>query len=105
MHVVYCRLADNRQCVISYSDCPRIYLSVPVMWSESDGERELQEHEAGMGRSSAGAELVMMDDRAMASSSWAAPGVANLNVTKFSKVHIGNKFVTQNVHNSEVVKG
>ncbi|KAJ0184097.1 hypothetical protein K1T71_000520 [Dendrolimus kikuchii] len=74
------------------------------MWSESDGERELQEHEVGMGRSSAGSELVMMDNRATPSSSWAAPGVANLNVTRFSKVHIGNKFVTQNVHNSEVVK-
>lgn len=79
--------------------------SVFVMWSEP--KLELREHAPTMGRTSDGSELVMMDDRIVEAAARSQPAVNNLNVTKSSRVHIGPKFVsiTQNVDNTEVVKG
>lgn len=74
------------------------------MWSESDGERENEVSS----RSSTGSEVVMMNEKVVASAlRTAVPTVSNLNVTKTTGLHIGPKFVsvTQNVHNNEVVKG
>lgn len=50
--------------------------------------------------------MATLDERAIAAA-MPASNVANLNVTKSSKVHIGPKFVsvTQNVQNAEMVKG
>ncbi|XP_045458551.1 peptidoglycan-recognition protein SC2-like [Melitaea cinxia] len=50
--------------------------------------------------------VAILDERAIAAA-MPAPNVANLNVTKSSKVHIGPKFVsvTQNVQNAEMIKG
>lgn len=60
-----------------------------------------------MERSSCGSEVVVMDDRIMQVVEGSQPAIANLNVNKSSRVHIGPKFVTvtQNVDKTEVVKG
>ncbi|XP_061382399.1 uncharacterized protein LOC116777349 isoform X3 [Danaus plexippus] len=52
------------------------------------------------------AELSVIDESAIASAI-PSPAVANLNISKSSKVHIGPKFVsvTQNVQNAETLKG
>lgn len=75
------------------------------MWNEGDPRRELRGHEVAMGRS--GSEVVVLDDRIIEAANRAQPGVTNINVTKSSRLHIGPKFVsvTQNVDNTEVVKG
>ncbi|XP_075990727.1 peptidoglycan-recognition protein SC2-like isoform X4 [Anticarsia gemmatalis] len=67
------------------------------MWVEPRQELPMT-----MGRSSAGSDVVMIDPATNTQ-----PAVTNLNVTKSSRVHIGPKFVsvTQNVDNTEVVKG
>ncbi|CAH2034861.1 unnamed protein product, partial [Iphiclides podalirius] len=59
-----------------------------------------------LGRTSANSEVVLVEGQGLANST-AAPTVANLNVTKSSRVHIGPKFVsvTQNLQNTEVIKG
>ena len=75
------------------------------MWNEGDPRSDLRGHEVAMGR--AGSSVVVMDERVMEAASRAQPGVTKINVTKSSRLHIGPKFVsvTQNVDNSEVVKG
>lgn len=69
------------------------------MWPDKDGGLETNKNVCS--------DVVVMDDRAVASVVPPAPVVSTLNVTKSSKVHIGTKIVsvTQNVHNVEVVKG
>ncbi|CAB3226073.1 unnamed protein product [Arctia plantaginis] len=59
-----------------------------------------------MERSSCGSEVVVIDDRIMQTVEGCQPSIANLNVNKSSRVHIGPKFVTvtQNVDKTEVVK-
>ncbi|CAH2103966.1 unnamed protein product [Euphydryas editha] len=71
------------------------------MWTPND-ENSIEEH----GRINGTSNVVVLDERAIAAA-MPAPNVANLNVTKSSKVHIGPKFVsvTQNVQNAEMVKG
>ncbi|KAJ8736950.1 hypothetical protein PYW07_000221 [Mythimna separata] len=75
------------------------------MWNDGDPRRELRGHEVAMGRSSS--EVVVLDDRVIEAANRAQPGVTNINVTRSSRLHIGPKFVsvTQNVDNTEVVKG
>lgn len=75
------------------------------MWNEGDPQCELRGHDVALGR--AGSEVVVLDDRVVEAASRAQPGVTNINVTKSSRLHIGPKFVsvTQNVDNTEVVKG
>ncbi|KAM3968457.1 peptidoglycan recognition protein 3-like [Aphomia sociella] len=70
-----------------------------VMWRESENGRT--------GRSSAGSELVVMDDHPMVNGPPEMPNIANLSVTRSSRVHFGPKIVnvTQTVHTSEVIKG
>lgn len=77
------------------------------MWNEGNPRQELRDHELAMGRSSGGSEVVVLDDGIIEAASRAQPGVTNINVTKSSRLHIGPKFVsvTQNVDNTEVVKG
>lgn len=74
------------------------------MWPSGEGPS------VGGARSSAGSEVVIIDDRMTeppVPPIGDAPVVSNLNVSKSTKFHIGNKFVsvTNNVHSNEVVKG
>lgn len=70
------------------------------MWPDSN----MQSPGCG-GRASAGSEVVMVEDRVLATDQ--TPAVAQLNVTNSSRVHVGPKLVsvTQNIHNNEVIKG
>ncbi|XP_050683748.1 peptidoglycan recognition protein-like isoform X3 [Leptidea sinapis] len=54
--------------------------------------------------------VLVMDDRVIASTSAAiaaTPQIENLNITNSTKCHVGPKFVsvTQNVHNTEMIRG
>lgn len=73
-----------------------------MMWSDSDGERELTPNEMAPGRRSTASEVIVVDERIAAE----VPTVSQLNVSHKSKVHLGPKFVsvTQNVNNAEMVK-
>ncbi|KAJ0171687.1 hypothetical protein K1T71_012450 [Dendrolimus kikuchii] len=68
-----------------------VHNPVPVMWSDS--ENDMQEYNALLSRPSAYPEIR------------AAPDITNLHVKKFSKVHIGDKYVTQNIYNAKFVRG
>ncbi|XP_068621744.1 uncharacterized protein [Battus philenor] len=72
-----------------------------AMWTQ--GEEQTGD---APGRSSANSDVVLVDGQSLAAST-APPTVANLSITKSSRVHIGPKFisVTQNLQNTEVVKG
>ncbi|XP_059055371.1 peptidoglycan-recognition protein SC2-like isoform X2 [Achroia grisella] len=58
-------------------------------------------------RSNAGSELAVLDEQPMVNGTPDMPNIANLSVTRSSRVHFGPKIVnvTQTVHTSEVVKG
>ncbi|CAK1588556.1 unnamed protein product [Parnassius mnemosyne] len=75
------------------------------MWISGDDHSHDQPG-APLVRWSTNSEIVAMDGVNLATST-AAPNVGNLSVTKSSRVHIGPKFVsvTQNLQNTEVVKG
>ncbi|CAK1588559.1 unnamed protein product [Parnassius mnemosyne] len=75
------------------------------MWISGDDHSHDQPG-APLGRVSTISEVVPMDGANLATSA-ATPNVGNLSVTKSSRVHIGPKFVsvTQNLQNTEVVKG
>lgn len=69
-----------------------------------------EEPTVGGARSSTGSEVVIVDNRDVVPpipSTSDAPVISKLNVSKSSKFHIGNKFVsvTNNVQSNEVVKG
>ncbi|KAJ0172213.1 hypothetical protein K1T71_012186 [Dendrolimus kikuchii] len=68
------------------------------MWSESDEDHEQQECKNLISRPNSVPKLLIMDGQI-------APNIANLHVTKFSKVHIGDKYVTQNIYNKKTVNG
>ncbi|XP_059055370.1 peptidoglycan recognition protein-like isoform X1 [Achroia grisella] len=57
-------------------------------------------------RSNAGSELAVLDEQPMVNGTPDMPNIANLSVTRSSRVHFGPKIVnvTQTVHTSEVVK-
>lgn len=82
----------------------RFYALVIVMWPSGE------EPSVGGARSSTGSEVVIIDNHITeppAPSTSNTPVISKLNVSKSSKFHIGNKFVsvTNNVHSNEVVKG
>lgn len=89
-------------CVIITRHCLFFFV---IMWSDSDGEKELKPNEIQPGRYSSGSEIVVMEEGAMAAAD-NLPTISQLNVSQKSKVHIGTKItsVTQNVHNAEMVK-
>ncbi|XP_014366543.2 peptidoglycan-recognition protein LF isoform X1 [Papilio machaon] len=71
------------------------------MWTAKDDQPS-----DALGRTSTNSDVVLVDGQGLAPAS-TPPTIANLNVTKSSRVHIGPKFVsvTQNLQNTEVVKG
>ncbi|XP_013146476.1 PREDICTED: peptidoglycan-recognition protein SC2-like isoform X2 [Papilio polytes] len=71
------------------------------MWTAKDDQQS-----DAPGRTSTNSEVVLVDGQGLAPAS-TPPTIANLNVTKSSRVHIGPKFVsvTQNLHNTNEVKG